>query len=337
MIRYIILLLSCFCLLLSTGLAQSYYFRGIMGDGLAIQMQLDFQANNVTGTYYYDSNGLPISLIGSLDGSKLSLEEYQQLGDERDIRGTFLGYLSDSENDFIKRFSGEWVNPYGNLFQFSLNKIADYVSIDIEQDRISLHSRYPYFVDFRLEPINRLLQETFIQRQFDFLHEGQDMLKAGEIGAGWLLDSDTRIIYSSADGLVSLLETIYAYTGGAHGNSGFVAHNLLIEAGGIRILDLRDMFLPRSNFMALLGPLILEDLRRQGAAWVLDGTVTALQEPDLQTFSLSPRGLVFYFEPYLMGPFSQGSFEVFMPYEPLQSLIHDSSPVYRFLDIDLKD
>lgn len=333
MIRRVFLFCSLIGIFLPIGFAQSYYYRGIMGDGLPMQMQLQVKDNSITGSYFYDSYGIPISLTGRLEGAKVTLEEFQEIDGKQELNGTFSGFFSDSATDYAQSFTGEWVNPYGNLFQFSLNKIADYVSIDIEQARISLHSSYPYFVSPQLEPVNRLLQETFIQRQFDFLREGQDTLIAGEMRNGWLLDSSTEIAYSANDGLVSLLESIYAYTGGAHGNTGLVAHNLLVEGSGIRILELRDMFAPRTNFMSRVSPLLLEDLRLQEAAWVLDGTVSDLLEPDVQTFIINPQGLEFYFEPYLMGPYAQGSFKVLLPFEAIKDLIDASSPLYRFISV----
>lgn len=320
--------------LLASGVhADAFYYRGIMGDGLAVQMYLNIEDELATGSYYYDGVGIPLRLTGSFSGGLLSLDEYSEEQGESLLTGKLLGRFSESATDFFETISGEWVNPYANLFSFSLVKIAEFVTIDIEQSRIKASSSYPFFIQDSLEPVNRLLQETFIERQIDFLREGQDMLRAGELLNGWFLDSSVTISYS-ADDLLSLEESIYAYTGGAHGTIGLVSHNLLLEASGLRILELRDMFARQTDFMAVLSPHILAELRQQEAAWVLDGTVTALHESDLRTFSISPRGLSFTFEPYLMGPYAQGSFEVLVGYDVLVSLIDPSSPIYRFMAKD---
>ncbi|MCA9838025.1 MAG: DUF3298 and DUF4163 domain-containing protein [Trueperaceae bacterium] len=320
---------SIFLLLSSLSLAESYYYRGIMGDGLPIQMQLELNDTEIYGSYYYDAYGIPIELRGSLEGARVNLAEFSQEEGETVQTGSFSGSFTDS--DFGQHFTGEWVNSYGNLFNFSLEKVADYVSVEVKQAQIEASNTYPYFTISRLEPINQLLQETFLQRQFDFVREGQDMLKAGELHNGWLLDSSTSIHYLSGDGLVSMLETIYAYTGGAHGNTGFVSHNLLLDSSGIRILELRDMFAARSDFMTVLSPLIIEDLRGQMASWVIEGSVTEVTEADLQTFVISPLGLEFYFEPYRMGAYVEGSYQVLLTYDRLLEFIDESSPLFRFL------
>jgi len=41
---------------------------------------------------------------------------------------------------------------------------------------------------------------------------------------------------------------------------------------------------------------------------------------DLSSFTLSADGLTFYFAPYAMGPYVQGSFEAKLPYEVLLGL-----------------
>jgi len=92
------------------------------------------------------------------------------------------------------------------------------------------------------------------------------------------------------------------------------------------------MFAARSDFMSILEPFILTDLRKQDAQWVIDGSVNALSEQDLSVFNISPLGLQFEFEPYLMGPWAQGSFSVLVPYNSLLSLIDKASPLHRFVN-----
>lgn len=321
--------LVCF-VLTGFGFTQSFYYTGIMGDGLAIQMELAFNGGQITGHYYYDAVGTPIRLEGSLDDTVVRLEEYVDTTDGTQLTGTFSGELLSSPESFATNLTGEWLNPYGNVFSFSLEKVAEYVDIDITQGRIETKSSYPYFSQAYAAILNTFSQDDFMQRQISFLREGQNLLDANELYNGWVLDGSTRIAYFSKD-FISLEEGFYLYTGGAHGNLALSSYNFSLTDNDLRILELRDMFAARSDFMAILEPFVLGDLRQQEAQWVLDESVASLTEQDLSIFTVSPEGLAFQFEPYLMGPFVQGSFEVLVPFEALLAVIDDRSPLYRFV------
>ncbi len=317
------------CLWLGIAQAERYYFTGIIGDGLSFQMQLDIDGQKVSGHYYYDMIGEPIRLEGLRDSAeRLTLREY--IADSGESSGLFQGNLSSSLTDYADTFTGEWISLQGNVFNFRLNKVAEFVHFSIEQNRIQIKSTYPFFTSPTLQVVNQALQETFIQRQTDFLRQGQELAVAGELFSAWAFDCDIRISYSSPD-FISILENIYVYTGGAHPNTGFAVHNLLLEANGVRRLELQDMFRRGVNYSSLLSPLILDELRQQDAAWVLDGSVSFLAHSDLSQFTISPVGMTFYFEPYAVGPYVQGSFQVTLAFETLLELIDEGSPLWRFL------
>lgn len=317
--------------LLSLGFAQSAYFTGIISDGFPIQMELEFRDSAITGSYYYESVGATLELDGGISNGSIRLEEYSQANAIAQLTGTFSGILAINEESHIEQFTGTWANAYGNAFPFILNKFADYVDISMRQGGINTTNRYPYFLRPSHAALNDYLQNTFIERQLDFFREGQNLLSSSDLGVGWDLDSRLTLRYASAD-FISMEESIYLFTGGAHGNIGLASHNFMIEKAGLRILELRDMFAARADFVTILNQLILADLGRQSAAWVLDGTVTQLSEQDLQVFTVSPLGLSFLFEPYIMGPYAQGSFEVLLPFDAIPELINDTSPLFRFIN-----
>ncbi len=318
----------CF-FLLSLSFAQSAYFTGIISDGFPIQMELEFSDTKITGSYYYESVGVTLELYGAIENANIRLEEYNQQDSVAQLTGTFSGTLSTNDTSQNEQFSGTWASAYGNAFPFILSKFADYVDISIRQGRIKTTNRYPYFVRPNHTVLNDYLQNTFIERQLNFFREGQNLLNSNDLTTGWALDSLVTLRYASAD-FVSMEESIYLYTDGAHGNIGLASHNFMIEEAGLRILELRDMFTARADFLTPLNQIILADLGGQGAAWVLDATVTQLSEQDLQVFTVTPLGLNFLFEPYLMGPYAQGNFEVLVSFDVIPELINETSPLFRF-------
>jgi len=161
------LLLSMF----SCAFAQSFYYTGVMADGLVIQMELELNQGKLTGHYYYDSVGIPLRLEGSLDNNQVRLEEYDDSSSPSQQTGVFTGQLSNDATDFADTFTGQWLNSYGSSFSFSLKKVAEYVDLSLTQGRIETRSVYPFFMKPAL-PINAFLQNDFLQRQIDFLQEG---------------------------------------------------------------------------------------------------------------------------------------------------------------------
>ena len=327
--KLILVIFIIFVFTFSSG--QSFYYAGIMGDGLAIQMKLTLDGQKVSGHYYYDQVGIPLRLEGKLEeDNRIRLEEYAEDINSSQLTGTFNGSLSSSMTEFGDTFTGEWVNNYGNLFSFSLKKIAEYVDFDLTQNRIETSSRYPYFIAPHTSTLNNLLQDDFIQRQTDFLHEGQEVLKANELYNSWTLDSTTQISYYSDD-LISLTDSSYLYTGGAHGYVVLDSYNFALNDMDIRILELRDMFTARADFMSLLNPFLIDRLGQQEAQWIIDGSISSFSEGELQIFTISPQGLTFHFEQYSVGPYVQGIFEVVVPYDVLASIIDESSPLLKFV------
>jgi len=310
---------------------ERYYFTGTLDNDLRIQMDLTLKWSGkeaeVTGQYFYESLGIPLSLLGSADhDGNLELQETNPDGE---VTGTFTGVFSSSPHEFASTLSGTWRGTDKEL-PFGLTKIAEYVFLEARQGRIETSSSFPFFTLGNTSVLNRYLKDKILGSQLDFFEEGQALAREGELFNGWYLDQQNAIHYVSSD-LVSLLSHISSYTGGAHGNTNFVVYNLALESNGeVRVLDLRDLFLPRVN----LGPLyraVLGDLQEQEAAWVVEGSVSELSETDLALFTISPEGLSFAFAPYAMGPYVQGSFFVTVPYSRIAKLIDPQGPLARFL------
>lgn len=128
---------------------------------------------------------------------------------------------------------------------------------------------------------------------------------------------------------LSLCETIYEYSGGAHGNGFSVGRNFIEQDGGLHEIQLNELF-DREGWQTLVSHLCIADLRRQGAAWVQPAAdegfrVMAFDAASL-SFTLSPSGINFYFAPYVASPYSDGEFEVLLPYEQLKNHLRPAGP-----------
>ena len=135
--------------------------------------------------------------------------------------------------------------------------------------------------------------------------------------------TETRVVYLTAfdSNLLSYYTLIDSYTGGAHPNSWREATTLTRDGSGsweaaggaCEAVGRLGWECDESS----LRPEVIDELRQQEAAWVEQGEVTRQTEWLLESFVLTPGGVRFLFDPYEVGPYVQGPFEVEIPYGSL--------------------
>lgn len=110
--------------------------------------------------------------------------------------------------------------------------------------------------------------------------------------------------------VVSILWTVWSYTGGAHGQLNLVAHNYEVETGYPVLLE--DLFLDPERaileFTRISRQQLGEKSTREEDA-IPDDMLQAGTEPiesNFQTFVLLPDGLRIHFPPYQVAPWSMG-------------------------------
>lgn len=171
---------------------------------------------------------------------------------------------------------------------------------------------------------NPQLKRTAEQIHEAFLVEATNQAReiAGRMTGPLTNQVGARVHLTSPD-LVSVQFVIYQYLGGAHGMTRFETRNYGRVGGRVRQLELADFFAPGSDVASLVGPKILAKARQhEGAMWVREGELTRLTANDLRHFVATRNGLVFFFEPYLLGPYSSGTFE-------FRLSAHELGPAFR--------
>ena len=113
---------------------------------------------------------------------------------------------------------------------------------------------------------------------------------------------------------VSFGQLVYQFTGGAHGMSALTATTVQISSG--RVVSLVDLFLSGSDFRERLGGAV----RRVGAArglplWGFKGI------KETANFYLTDKGLVLFFQPYEIAPYSEGIVKIMVPYQDLADIL----------------
>jgi hypothetical protein len=132
--------------------------------------------------------------------------------------------------------------------------------------------------------------------------------------------------------LVSLIASYWEYTGGAHGNTGFGALNVVPDGPSFRELKLAEFFGPDTNWPAVIAAKLEQQINQRKrenwgdnfsedlAAKVVPGEIADA------VFTITPGGFKFWFAPYEKGAYAEGVFEPLIPYSELVSLLGTNEP-----------
>lgn len=227
------------------------------------------------------------------------------------------------------RLTGTVLVAGGERGAVALRRIAQYVTWRVTQGVIDARFSLPHFGPGLCASANAFLERGGLARLQAFVDEGRALADDDAVGWGWSIDEQLDVA-GLAGCYLSLRATIDTYTGGAHPNTFFDAYLLELGSFGIRRLDLVDLFRQGTAWLPRLEALVLADLARQDAMWVVEGGVTALTEEDLAVYHLSPAGLTFTFAPYAMGPYVQGAFTVTVPFEEILDLAPEGGVLAAF-------
>jgi Protein of unknown function (DUF3298)/Deacetylase PdaC len=298
--------------LFSVAMAQDvipdrFYYLGTVGTKPQ-QLELSLNNQQLSGTTIHSGQTWFLEGNWAYEGPA-RLNEISQSGDGG---GLWLAKISTSSQDYAGTLTGTYDN--GHAVAFSFHKIAEYVSSQLRQGRIVSTVTYPFF----LEPLifNEAVQTLALKEQQAFFSEGQALESKGEVFNGWTLETDYQIQYAGTT-MLSLLGRRFMYTGGAHPNTDYVVINVQAKDDMLKDITLDDLFDEADR--QVLTSFIKDELKKQDATWILDDFVL-LTNTELSRFTFSALGITFYFPPYVVGPYAQGTFEVVVPPQILHDL-----------------
>lgn len=211
-----------------------------------------------------------------------------------------------------------------------LARAAQYAYLSLSEGRIETSAVWPRFSSAALKDLEQEQESDGYAELRAFVADGRANVDSLELGWGWTEDT-YRDVMGVAGSYVSILRSSTNYTGGAHPNTGY--GSTLFDTSTNSYLSLVDVF-DDDDWQTPVLELVTADLRAQGAAWLEEGADSAvavtLTAADLATFTLGPTGLSFVFDPYAVGPYAQGTFQVTLPYAALAGLAREDGPLAAF-------
>ncbi len=167
------------------------------------------------------------------------------------------------------------------------------------------------FVASTIDPFIQSTKDQFMQAISDFIPA------PGPYELDVTYDSTQH-----SDTMLTLIFTVYQFTGGAHG--GTVIQTYTLDLKNKRLVTLDDLFTNTSDALAVIDPLVEQDLTTTlggmlDANWLKQGTGTDPQ--NYQTFALDADSITFYFQQYQVAPYAAGIQKVTIPLAQLSSVL----------------
>lgn len=133
------------------------------------------------------------------------------------------------------------------------------------------------------------------------------------IKAGLTFMAEYEVFRADAQ-IISLIQRVYQYTGGAHGMTMQMGYTIDRISG--RQLNLADLFAPGASYADRINHFVREEGRaRHLPMWDFKGIRAQ------SAFYLSDAGVVLFFQQYEIAPYSAGIIQMQVPYELLTDIL----------------
>lgn len=202
------------------------------------------------------------------------------------------------------------------LVALALGSSADFTSKKVTSGKPDFYTSNVEYLEFSAKHplsgvINPALKRFATLEQARWLKDAREMQKElGKPTTAWEQEVAMSPDWNTPR-LVSVVISRYDYSGGAHPNHGVEVMNFGLLKGKATQLKLADFFAQGFNGSKHVSRLAIAKLKKiRGADWVQSGELKKLDSKMLERFTPSATGLTWYFNPYDVGPYAAGDFEV---------------------------
>lgn len=314
-------------------------YIGTLDGRMLIVAELSKHAGEIHGAYFYSHVGTLLLLSGEVD----------QLGaftlNETDLEGKSTGIFNGKLSEKGALAEGAWSSPDGaKKLDFKLKRIAlfgeENGSIIAGSQGTEIHADFPVFVAAfgpAYTAVNESIQSFVQKRMGEYSAEfaataaelGFDEPRMMDEGLGQTISVGEHQIRFANERVVSVMFRVSLFQGGAHGITLSAPVNLRIEKQGeaykANPIAIGGLLKPGAAPVTALSDYLIAALKKQEASSVLSGDVKGFKPEEMGAFTLSPRGITVYFDPYAVGSYAEGSFEVFVPFAALPDAFEASA------------
>lgn len=149
----------------------------------------------------------------------------------------------------------------------------------------------------------------------------EECKKAGFEFRTYQVHSEYRVSYNK-NNIISIPVTYYSYTGGAHGITNMVTHNINLKTGSEFIL--KDMFKEGSNYKDIIKSEIVNQIKSTPDTYFEDAVEVVNEFKDEQSFYIQDGNIVVYYGQYEIAPYASGIREFKIPIDMLKDCMNNN-------------
>jgi len=325
---------------------NSYYYihlKGTLGDQPVTMDLIKSGPWVYKGFYTYDKVGEPITVWGSVEDDKITLNEFTSQTEDRFFKGSL---------DSTGTFKGIWRGK-GTSYPFTLKagfKDAIALNVYYAADSLQLlpgnpNSPLGEASNSILWPTAQTNEETaefirqsitggksvrnvqqYIRRDIDsflatYKVTANDIDSSDGISPAysWSADGDMKVVWNQYP-LLCLEYFAYEFTGGAHGNFG--ANYQVLDLEKKKVLKPEDIFKP--EYKTAMVPLLEKAFRKTFKVDPEKSIESMLLEKEIKpndNFYITDKGVAFSYTPYEIAPYAAGQITLFIPFADIKPLM----------------
>src|SRR6266850_1269280 len=316
--------------------AAKKVYRGSVGNS-HIQMNLNIQGNNVSGTYFYDGIGEDLKLVGHID-QQGRLELAESANGKPTGKFTCKRKLGDEIGSECS-----WSKPDGTRESYvtleeqhiAFTNGLQVVPKTIANRRSGVRVSYPQLTS-DASPLSPGAA-SFNRRVLAMTQKAIKEFEPGSEPGRNSFETNYNVLLATDD-LISVEMTEYCDSGGAHPNDRFWSMTYDLSAN--RELRFEDLFKPGSDYNAAIASYVVADIDKRMIAIEQEDArsegrkpnqrdeplISAEQLSELSGWGMTPKGLVVYFDfAHVMAAFDKTS----IPYGVVNEYLKPNGPVAR--------
>lgn len=170
-------------------------------------------------------------------------------------------------------------------------------------------------------PFNRAV-EGFVTFALDDFRQGALEVTTEPGSSIWITHTATL----ATENLVSVLFYVDGYVMGA-AHPFHYSYSVNYDVDQARVLGLRDLFLPDTDYLEILSRYCLDDLTEQGVLAWEEGALPAPE--NYQQWNIAQEGLLISFDEYTVAPYAAGPQSVVVPYAVLEGILAPDGPLAK--------
>lgn len=353
------------------------HFEGTINHTYKIQMDLKYMrvpydgdsTARFEGTYFYESKGILLSLIGRYEQDMIELEAFSSQGSEASEKfvgqlaedGVFRGKWQFQSKTFPFELKETYVNgsvpflPITHTFNgktFPSKKVSPTVSV-YQEFFLPLQYKNVVTLKFLRDSLlhyNNLKTRIYTEKaiQTDMANQAKKYVTQAreetvtEQANGNFDDKEEAMFQYNRDlsksvqvvfnttNLLSIGFSLYEYTGGAHGMYGVTYK--VYDLLSKKHITLKHLFKPGTEvaLKALLIDYAKQNYSLTAAQKLTEAGFFENTLPLTSNFYLTHKTVTFTYMPYEVAPYAMGMVSVTIPYEKLKPLLKENSPLHRF-------